>query len=427
MVKSFKLKTIKSALVCKWVQFCWNTSLHGWKYFVLPKISRLEREQNSSNVEWLANNFRLFLYLLSYDNHDPPVSESLKLLEVLKRNGLSEEEVFQWNASQHSSSNNFYCRCFIIYPHLAVKCSRNVPGKTLLPLLPFYLYVYLEMFDFTRQAVYFSSAQSHRRAKQPRRTSSCGFQTGLELLIDNNPDNYFATIVPSIGFNVLIHNPYDYPNEAVNNILCEMNTNNFIGINPEIISATKNIRSRSIAVRKCLFANEKKLAFFSKYTFHNCLAECKIELIESVCNCTPFYIYDNTRNTKLCSFEDFKCILHNALYWTLESEKCDCLPTCDSTSYVPESSKGILDSSYLTNMFNIVSGMETENHTLIRVFFNDLLGTKHRRDVLFTWHMLMGSYGGILGLFTGFSFMLVVEIIYHFLVRRLKDDKKENR
>lgn len=91
---------------------------------------------------------------------------------------------------------------------------------------------------------------------------------------------------------MLIHHPYEYPDWAVPSILCEINTNNFIGINPEIISATKNIKSRRITERGCLFPHERSLDTFDMYSFHNCMVECKMLWILELCGCIPFYIHN---------------------------------------------------------------------------------------------------------------------------------------
>lgn len=60
---------------------------------------------------------------------------------------------------------------------------------------------------------YFWSDQRLRKDRRtpltPRRISACGFRTGLEILIQSYPEDYFATQIPSFGhlvsLMILIH------------------------------------------------------------------------------------------------------------------------------------------------------------------------------------------------------------------------------
>lgn len=41
-----------------------------------------------------------------------------------------------------------------------------------------------------------------RVAQQPRRVTSCGQQTALEIMINNDIEQYFVTFIPAIGHEV---------------------------------------------------------------------------------------------------------------------------------------------------------------------------------------------------------------------------------
>jgi amiloride-sensitive sodium channel len=45
--------------------------------------------------------------------------------------------------------------------------------------------------------------------KTPRRVTSCGFQTGLSVLLKPFTDDYLGTEIASSGFRVMVHNSYD--------------------------------------------------------------------------------------------------------------------------------------------------------------------------------------------------------------------------
>nr|CAH7763433.1 unnamed protein product [Callosobruchus chinensis] len=108
---------------------------------------------------------------------------------------------------------------------------------------------------------------------------------------------------------------------------------------------------------------------------------------------------------------------------------CGCLPDCESTEYYAESSSGVLNFKYIrSNAYTDVK--ITNDSSILNVYFNDLVGIKNRMDVKFDWHTLLAYYGGLLGLFLGFSFVSGVEIIYFFVVRLttgLVKNKKEKK
>ncbi|XP_050309983.1 sodium channel protein Nach-like [Anthonomus grandis grandis] len=462
MARGLKFKTLNKTIV----HFCQETSLHGWKYVVLQHTSKFERliwlilcgtslgiaiyflttawmtyessptitltestqfeiykypfpavtlcsfnkiskraaydmakklNENSSSIESLAQSFKLLYHLVNYNNQNIPRSEYDRLNQVLRSRGKTEEEVFE---AISPSCHKLIKKCF--WKGERKKCE-DMFEKIKTPIGYCCAFNYFGLRNMSRKKTAF---------RYPSRTSSCGFQSGLEVLIDNDPNDYFATHIPSIGYRVLIHYPYDIPDWSVRNTLCEISTNNFIGLNPEIITATDNIKGMSASDRKCLFPKERTLEMFESYTFHNCLNE---------------YLKNKTR---ICSLKDIQCIfekeslylnlMFNETYSTQRNRefngKCRCLSSCESVTYTPEASKGALYNSFSTNQFLISSGVNVENHTIIRVFFNDLLGTRHRRDAVYTWHTLLGYYGGILGLFTGFSFISAVEIIYFLVI-----------
>lgn len=69
--------------------------------------------------------------------------------------------------------------------------------------------------------------------------------------------------------------------------LGESVTSEFI-LRPKIISSDESLRRFSPKQRNCLFTDERKLKYFSKYTKQNCLDECLSDLIFEMCECVDF-------------------------------------------------------------------------------------------------------------------------------------------
>lgn len=157
----------------------------------------------------------------------------------------------------------------------------------------------------------FRLPQNKIQPKLPRRVSACGYQTALEILVSNNPDDYLATQIPAIGHRVLIHDSYVYPDWSAQNILVEHGSNTLIGITPSITYSTRNIKNIEIAKRKCIFRTESQLHNFGNYTYHNCLVECRMNLSRKLCGCIPFYYYHKFGTypkTNICNLRDIHCL-----------------------------------------------------------------------------------------------------------------------
>lgn len=85
--------------------------------------------------------------------------------------------------------------------------------------------------------------------------------------------------------------------------------------------------------------------------------------------------------------------------------------------------------------------MDTQNQSMVHIFFSDLVSIQYRRSVYYDWRNLVGnifilliklsvlllgylftaSFGGLMGLFAGFSLMSGFELIYFFIIRVITD------
>lgn len=65
--------------------------------------------------------------------------------------------------------------------------------------------------------------------------------------------------------------------------------------------------------------------------------------------------------------------------------------------------------------------MVLTDQSLIHVFFTDLVSTRYRMDIYQNWLGTLATFGGILGLFLGFSLITGFEFIYLFTIRVIFD------
>lgn len=50
------------------------------------------------------------------------------------------------------------------------------------------------------------------------------------------------------------------------------------------------------------------------------------------------------------------------------------------------------------------------NQSLVHVFFSDYISTRYRRDLFQSWMQIIAMFGGLTGLFVGFSLVSIYEI-----------------
>ncbi|XP_066250975.1 sodium channel protein Nach-like [Euwallacea similis] len=392
------------------VTICSNNIVSKRAAYIMAQ--KLLQGKNDSNVDVVVNNLGLLAnFVLIYtDNAREGDYKGLK--EIIKGSGFSEVEIF----------NQIAPTCEEILQICMwkgdVKPCKNLfhPIKTPLG--------HCCTFNF---AAYPNVTNGFGKTAQI--TTSCGYQSGLEVLVKNYLQDTLPAFAASTEYRVIVHSPYDFPNRGLQSIVCNSGTNNMIGVNAEYIHPTTSLLSLDISRRKCMISDEKSLGYFSVYTYRNCIVECEITIIFEVCGCTPFFAQGEVgpySSAKGCTLDDIECMrnayasrdkLVKELGNLIIQEKCNCLPECEIFSYKPEFSYGILDKRFCTSAFTIYSDFNVKNSTLIRVFLNDLISTLYRKDANYPPQIFAVYCGSTFSFFGGFSIISLVEIVYLQTVR----------
>ncbi|KAH0563855.1 hypothetical protein KQX54_007491 [Cotesia glomerata] len=153
-----------------------------------------------------------------------------------------------------------------------------------------------------------------------------------------------------------------------------------------VTDASGEMRILTHSQRQCIFYDEG-------ISYNNCMMECRKKTIHKVCGCLPWFYSKN--KLEECSLEQYSCLSDNEN--RLRTPKCasDCYLYCNHTTYIFET---------------IVNGDVTvvdARWPLVR----------YRREVRFGWLDLVVSFGGIMGLFLGYSILTTIELIYYFSLR----------
>ncbi|XP_046741816.1 pickpocket protein 28-like [Diprion similis] len=225
----------------------------------------------------------------------------------------------------------------------------------------------------------------------PWRPYGAGRHLGLTLVLDAEVSEYYCSSTASIGFKMLLHNPVETPKIADFAFTVEPGKETRIVIRPTITSASRSIIRVPKKKRRCFFTSERSLKYYRTYTQRNCILECEANFTQEICSCVQHYM-PKSANTTICGKKDEKCADQARLIMELK----------------------LYDDENTTSLFN---ASQTENIAVVHLYFVDSQFTAHVKNELFGFTELLSNTGGLLGLFMGFSFLSLVEIIYFITLR----------
>ncbi|XP_075213735.1 sodium channel protein Nach-like [Lycorma delicatula] len=163
---------------------------------------------------------------------------------------------------------------------------------------------------------------------------------------------------------------------------------------------TDDARQLSAKQRRCIFHDEIKLLTHPRYSYSACMTQCRMETARKLCGCVPNF-YKEIEGFTLCNLTGLGCISVH-LSNLGRGLNCPCELGCENTVYEVE---------------KLVDSVEADEP--LHVGFGSWPMVRYKREVLFGWVDLLVSFGGIAGLFLGFSLLTAVEIIYYFTMRAL--------
>ncbi|XP_063379360.1 sodium channel protein Nach [Cydia fagiglandana] len=166
---------------------------------------------------------------------------------------------------------------------------------------------------------------------------------------------------------------------------------------------TEDARQLSIRQRRCVFADEQALETSDIYTYSACMRQCRMQRSRAACKCVPHF-YPKIPGYRHCTVLELECIANHMASIT-DVSWCSCELGCSHTVYEVEK---------LTEVDTSKGPMST---TSLETEFVSWPMVRYKREVLFGWVDLLVSFGGIAGLFLGFSLLSGVELIYFFTLR----------
>ncbi|RZB40533.1 ASC domain containing protein [Asbolus verrucosus] len=140
-------------------------------------------------------------------------------------------------------------------------------------------------------------------------TGEPGLYNGLTVTINNQLEDYFYSKQESLGANVHVFLPTDYPDKnsgSLSEYLVGVSTEFLLEIGILSTHTVKDVINYPIEKRQCYFQSERHTRF-GVYSESDCLVSCRIRSMLGLCGCVPFMI--PMQNQKLiCGFSDIECL-----------------------------------------------------------------------------------------------------------------------
>ncbi|XP_014214646.1 sodium channel protein Nach-like [Copidosoma floridanum] len=280
---------------------------------------------------------------------------------------------------------------------------------------------------------FFHNNTKINNGRRPQQVSACGYQTALSFEVHPEPEDYHVALYPSYGVKTLIHYPYDHPYRSCQYKLISLGVQNFMNVKPQEFYSTRNTKSLPLRSRQCLSENDQvpeplqllmRNYTMLKYSYVNCLTNCRTSVVVNECGCAPFYVPQNRTSliliayriwfftflyrhvqtivldTRVCNLRDLICMkkiqrLYDMSWPTLDmysddlleadiditTRPCGCLPDCTIYSYPLYSTQAHLQKAYTSSRLSEDAG-NFGNFSIINVFYEDLVTTRYRRDHL---------------------------------------------
>ncbi|XP_053603999.1 pickpocket protein 28-like [Plodia interpunctella] len=228
------------------------------------------------------------------------------------------------------------------------------------------------------------------------------------------------------GYKVYIQDPTSHPQSSVYSYAILPGQSSAMALKVNMMNTSEKLLNYDAETRQCFFSSEKYLRYFKLYTASNCLLECMSNYSYEICKCVSFHMpYTDSRS--ICTLQQADCLREaggaNRKLTDFISE-CDCLPNCNSITYEAEIlktefnlEKSVVNYFKMIEVDGVADYFRSYEYSKLEVYYRDSGFVTITRSELFGITDFLANIGGLLGLFMGFSFLSLVEIVYFFSIR----------
>lgn len=275
----------------------------------------------------------------------------------------------------------------------------------------------------------------------PKRGSENGAVPDLEVVLhsrDKDSDGLCNGV--NSGYKIYIQHPADFPQSSIYYFAALNRQVSSLALSFNQLRTSNDLENYSIQDRQCYFQKDRSLHYFKMYTAKNCRAECLSNYTFNRCGCVGYYMpHDNS--SQICGNNRMNCVrdaygfmAYKELNFELSKSDmgCRCLPACNTVEYDAEILKTDFHlKRFIKNFIDFDSYFDnTTSFSKIEMFFKKPQFVSMRRSELFGLTDFLANIGGLLGVFLGFSFLSLIEIMYFLTLRvgvSLKRDLREEK
>ncbi|PVD35949.1 hypothetical protein C0Q70_02918 [Pomacea canaliculata] len=235
---------------------------------------------------------------------------------------------------------------------------------------------------------------------------------GLSLIVTTASEDIPYRLYHSEGFKVVLHDPEEEPLPqsrgfivgANRSVEVEIRKNVRIGLEPPFKAF-----GSGTCVEVCSSSFVNPLKRFARYTKEACEMECFVDYVVDYCHCRHFL---HPGNETICPLKQLATCFREAedLYFGGKNKsqpRCDCPLPCRENVY----STSVTYASFRTTaLFDAILPGVNESVVKIHFYFPDPVVTTIEQIPVYSLEGLLGSIGGQVGLFMGFSLVTVAEM-----------------
>ncbi|XP_053604000.1 pickpocket protein 28-like [Plodia interpunctella] len=249
----------------------------------------------------------------------------------------------------------------------------------------------------------------------------------LEVVLMTPKEDYDECCnVINKGYKVYAQHPASHPQSSVYSYALLPGQLSAMALKVNMMNTSEKLLNYDSDIRQCFFSSEKYLRYFKLYTSSNCLLECMSNYTYEMCHCVSFHM-PHTDSRSICTAQKTDCIrqAEDSNRKLMEYiEECDCLPNCNSITYEAEIlktefnlEKREINLFKMTGIDDVADFFSSYEYSKLQVYYRDSGFVTITRSELFGITDFLANIGGLLGLFLGFSFLSLVEIVYFFSIR----------
>ncbi|XP_014094082.2 pickpocket protein 28 [Bactrocera oleae] len=260
----------------------------------------------------------------------------------------------------------------------------------------------------------------------PRRIAGTGESLGLSITLDVEADKYYCSSTNSVGFKLSLHSPNESPNVHETGVLIAPGNETKVRVRPDKTETTQKLRSVDTKYRRCLFHDERKLLYFAHYTQRNCEMECIAKMLLQHCGCISFYMPKIYKNSTICNIRSLHCVEMVRLRKDPTIGSCldACWPSCyDLTFLVDVFAIPLWSDEFFIENKRVQRYNKTyarKNIAVVNMYFKEYSFRSSIQTEFIGTTDFLSAVGGLMGLFLGFSFISIVELVYYAIIHPIR-------